>query len=101
MDAAGFVNTSIVAPDAGWNIAGDIMNNASVANAVSVIGAHYPGMHSSSQAQQTGKPLWASEDDSTLNSNIGAACWGRIVNRNYVEGQMTATINWNLLASYM
>lgn len=63
----------------------------------------YPpaGTHSSSQAVQTGKPLWASEDDSTYNNDVGAGCWARIINQNYVGGNMTASINWNLIAAYM
>uniref|UniRef100_A0A0E9XB92 Uncharacterized protein n=1 Tax=Anguilla anguilla TaxID=7936 RepID=A0A0E9XB92_ANGAN len=27
-------------------------------------------------------------------------CWARILNQNYVNGRMTATISWNLIASY-
>jgi len=100
LDAAGFTSTAIVAPDAGWNIAGDILKDAVLAKAVHAIGAHYPGMQSSADAKTTGKPLWASEDDSTYNNDVGAACWGRVINRNYVNGQMTGSINWNLIAAY-
>ena len=46
-------------------IASDILKDSALAAAVWGIGAHYPGVSSSSQAQQTHKPLWASEDDST------------------------------------
>lgn len=31
---------------------------------------------------------------------LGAGCWARILNQNYVNGNMTATISWNLIASY-
>lgn len=48
----------------------------------------------------SGKKLWSSEDFSTVNSNVGAGCWGRILNQNYINGNMTATIAWNLVASY-
>lgn len=101
LDTAGATNTKIVAPDSGWSIAGDILADPDLAAAVWGIGAHYPGMSSSSQAEQTGKPLWASEDDSTYNNDVGAECWARIINRNFVNGNMTATINWNLIAAYM
>jgi hypothetical protein len=57
-------------------------------------------MYASASAHATGKPLWASEDDSTYNSNSGAACLARLINRNFVLGNMTATINWNLIAAY-
>jgi len=101
LDSAGFTKTKIVAPDSGWDIAKDILADPALAEAVWGIGAHYPGMHSSPEAEQTGKALWASEDDSTYNNDIGAGCWARIINRNFVLGNMTATINWNLVAAYM
>ncbi|KAF7252021.1 Galactocerebrosidase [Varanus komodoensis] len=46
------------------------------------------------------KKLWASEDYSTFNNEVGAGCWARILNQNFVNGNMTATIAWNLVASY-
>ena len=49
---------------------------------------------------RTGLQLWASEDYSTYNDNIGAGCWARILNQNYVNGYMTSTISWNLIAAY-
>jgi len=64
LDAANFSNTKIIAPDSGWDIAHDILADPALASAVHGIGAHYPGQHSTSDAVATGKPLWASEDDS-------------------------------------
>ena len=101
LDNAGFPNTMIVAPDSGWSIANDILADPVLAASVHAIGCHYPGTHSSSQAEQTMKPLWASEDDSTYNNDVGAECWARVINQNYVNGNMTASINWNLIAAYM
>lgn len=40
--------------------------------------AHYPGTHSDADALATGKPLWASEDYSTYNDDVGAGCWARV-----------------------
>ena len=71
-----------------------------LANAVWGIGAHYPGTTSTSAAVETQKPLWASEDYSTFNDLAGGGCWARILNQNYVNGNMTSTISWNLVASY-
>lgn len=93
-------NVKIVAPDSGWSIAADILADPELAAAIYAIGAHYPGTTSSSQAQQTGKQLWASEDMSTYNNNVGAGCWARVTMQNYVRGLMSATISWNLIASY-
>jgi hypothetical protein len=39
---------------------------------------HYPGTESTKPAYNTGKQLWASEDFSTFNDNIGAGCWARV-----------------------
>ncbi|XP_035689749.1 galactocerebrosidase-like [Branchiostoma floridae] len=91
----------IVAPDGGWvQISKDIMADPELAAAVDIIGSHYPGTHSAPMAQQTGKTLWSSEDYSTYNNGTGASCWARILNQNYVNGHMTSTISWNLIASY-
>jgi hypothetical protein len=38
--SSGFQDTVIVAHDQGWDIAADILNNASIAQAVGVIGVH-------------------------------------------------------------
>ncbi len=52
-----------------------------------------PGTNPPDQTiMNTNKPLWASEDYSTYNNLVGG--------QNYVNGNMTATISWNLIASY-
>ena len=40
--------------------------------------AHYPGTNSDSDAMKTEKPLWASEDYSTYNDEVGTGCWARV-----------------------
>ena len=40
--------------------------------------AHYPGTYSDADALATHKPLWASEDYSTYNDDVGAGCWARV-----------------------
>jgi galactosylceramidase len=101
LDAAGFAGTQIVAPDGiNWKVAEEVLANQTVADAVDAIGVHYPGTFSTADAVQTGKSLWASEDYSTFQDNVGNGCWARILNNNFVNGQMTATIAWNLITSY-
>ncbi|XP_025093999.1 galactocerebrosidase-like isoform X2 [Pomacea canaliculata] len=100
LDSRGFSSTRIVASDDNWNISWDILQDSALAAAVDYIGAHYPGTTSSSDAQKTGKQLWASEDYSTFNDETGGGCWARILNQNYAVGYMTSTISWNLIASY-
>eukprot|EP00118_Oscarella_pearsei_P009363 m.53910 g.53910 ORF g.53910 m.53910 type:complete len:670 (+) comp34288_c0_seq10:26-2035(+) len=100
LDANGFQKTRIVAPDGSWGIASDILKDPELAKAVDIIGAHYPGTYSDATALSTGKPLWASEDYSTLDDLRGGGCWIRLLNRNYVNGNMTNTISWSLIASW-
>ncbi|CAG5127412.1 unnamed protein product, partial [Candidula unifasciata] len=101
LDQRGFHNVQIVASDTGdWNIVGDMKNDKDLANDIYALGVHYPGTTSSDDAKNSGKPLWASEDYSTYNDEFGAGCWARILNQNYVNGNLTATIAWNLIASY-
>ena len=76
------------------------MADPELANAIGVIGAHYPGTMSTKEAVKTGKQLWSSEDYSTFSDNVGGGCWARILNKNHVNGNMSATIAWNLIASY-
>ena len=90
LDAAGFQNTKIAAPDSGWDIAKDMLADPVLFDAIGAIGAHYPGTHSSPEAEQTLKPLWASEDDSTYANTVGAQCWARVINNNYVSAAMRA-----------
>ncbi len=92
LDSSGFPSTRIVAPDSNWDIAGEMLTDPELMDAVDIVGAHYPGMTSSSDAIKTGKLLAASEDDSTFGDNIGTGCWARLLNRNWVQGRMSATM---------
>jgi galactosylceramidase len=100
LDAAGYANVRIVVSDSGWEPAGDVRQDQQLAYAVHAIGAHYPGTFTTQDALLTEKALWASEDWSTFNDDIGAGCWARLLNWNYVNGLMTSTISWNTLAAY-
>uniref|UniRef100_A0A8C1PJI5 Galactocerebrosidase n=1 Tax=Cyprinus carpio TaxID=7962 RepID=A0A8C1PJI5_CYPCA len=74
--------------------------NIAVCFFYSLYSVHYPGTKTVKEALLTEKKLWSSEDYSTFNDDIGAGCWARILNQNYVNGRMTSTISWNLIASY-
>ncbi|XP_046548414.1 galactocerebrosidase-like isoform X2 [Haliotis rubra] len=99
-DDNGLSNVRMVAADGGWGIANDIQKDSVLASAIDYIGTHYPGTLTTTAAMKTGKQLWSSEDFSTFNDNVGGGCWARILNQNYVNGYMTSTISWNLIASY-
>ncbi|RUS73898.1 hypothetical protein EGW08_018334 [Elysia chlorotica] len=100
LNARGYKNTQIIASDNKWNIIGDLSKDKELQDVVYAVGCHYPGTHSTSEAQQLGKILWSSEDYCQKNDETGGACWARVLNRNYVNGYMTSTIAWDLIASY-
>ncbi|XP_069921580.1 galactocerebrosidase isoform X5 [Oryctolagus cuniculus] len=97
----GLQHVKIIASDNLWEpISAAMLLDTELLKVIDVIGAHYPGTHSVKEAKLTGKKLWSSEDFSTPNDDVGAGCWARILNQNYVNGYMTSTIAWNLVASY-
>ncbi|KAJ7990875.1 hypothetical protein DPEC_G00291440 [Dallia pectoralis] len=100
LDRVGLTGVGIIAADGDWYISKDMDVDPHLKDAVAVIGAHYPGTTTIDEALKTQKTLWSSEDYSTFNNLVGGGCWARILNQNYVNGLMTATISWNLVASY-
>ncbi|HSZ43038.1 MAG TPA: discoidin domain-containing protein [Trebonia sp.] len=104
LDAHGYSGVQIVATD-GYNwttIAADMASDPAFANAVSIIGEHYPCSATScatpSSVLATGKTIWASEQGSA-GYDSGASALASDINEAYVDGQMTATINWSLIWS--
>ncbi|XP_076605748.1 galactocerebrosidase isoform X2 [Chaetodon auriga] len=100
LDKVGLTGVGVTAADGNWNIAKSMIADTYLNDSVEVIGAHYPGTNTVKEALKTKKKLWSSEDYSTFNDEVGGGCWARILNQNYVNGLMTATISWNLVASY-
>uniref|UniRef100_A0A8D0A6Q4 Galactocerebrosidase n=1 Tax=Sander lucioperca TaxID=283035 RepID=A0A8D0A6Q4_SANLU len=101
LDKSGLGSVRIIASDNLWEpIALSLLLDPELSRAVDVIGAHYPGTNTVMEAVKTKKKLWSSEDYSTFNDEVGGGCWARILNQNYVNGLMTSTISWNLVASY-
>ncbi len=76
-------------------------------NAVDIVGEHYPcgwlstsiTCNSTSDAQHLNKPLWASENGSQ-NYQTGASAMARQLNRDYIDGRMTGSLNWSAVASW-
>jgi O-glycosyl hydrolase len=90
-----------------WGIVDDMTNDAAFRNAIDVAGVHYPCGHMSpadncsppnSNPINLNKPVWSSEDGSQ-HFDTGAPPLARAINRNYIDGRMTATINWNAVGS--
>uniref|UniRef100_A0A915JEG5 galactosylceramidase n=1 Tax=Romanomermis culicivorax TaxID=13658 RepID=A0A915JEG5_ROMCU len=93
-------DVKIIGCDGWWDMFGSLSKNKTVTDTLYAFGVHYPGATSPKDAIDSNMTLWASEDYSTFNDDIGAGCWARILNQNYVGGYMTSTIAWNLIASY-
>ena len=96
--AAG-LKTKIVGHDAGWDVCDDLAKDSEWAAAVDIIGAHYPAAKIRSNCADLNKIQWASEDMS-VDWNMGAECWARELNENYVRANLTATIAWDLVDSF-
>src|ERR1700728_3701743 len=108
LNSDGYSGVQIVGADSDWSIASDIASNSTFANAVSIIGVHSPCQGgdggnadtcpANSTAIGTGKPLWASENGSQ-DLNSGAPALIRSITRGYVDADLTAYINWPLVAA--
>jgi galactosylceramidase len=104
LDAHSLHNVKIVGNDATWDpIAQEVLSDAELRSAVSVLSAHYPGTKSSPNAQtalkEYGIPLWNVEEYSTFSDETGALCWIRCVVDDYVNGFMTMTSSWHLIGT--
>ncbi|XP_014451885.2 galactocerebrosidase isoform X1 [Alligator mississippiensis] len=101
LDKHDLQHVRIIASDRLWEpISIAMLFDSELHRVVDIIGAHYPGTKTVGAALLTKKKLWSSEDYSTFNDEVGAGCWARVMNQNYVNGNMSATIAWNLVASY-
>jgi Glycosyl hydrolase family 59/Ricin-type beta-trefoil lectin domain len=109
LNSDGFSSVQIVADDtAGWDDASAIEDTPAFAAAVSILGDHYPcaggdggsadTCTTSATAESTGKPMWASENGSQ-DLNLGAPALIRSITRGYVDGDLTAYINWPVVAA--
>ena len=103
LDAAGFAATRIVLPDNGWGpgplqkLVEDAQANATYGNAFDAVGVHYAcDWPNANITEALGKAYFASEDWSTAGDWSGTGCFGRLLNRNYVRMNMTATVAWSL-----
>jgi O-glycosyl hydrolase len=102
----GYGNVKVIADDTSWAVADDAVADPTFAAAVDVLGSHYVCGYRSSQsncpssgnALSTGKTLWASENGSD-DYNAGAPALARGINRDYIDGKMTAYINWPVIAA--
>lgn len=112
LDQAGLKKLQVVASDAfRWEIGGVMAANPGYADSFQIIGIHYPKsleqlerdpllMNNWKICLASGKPLWGSEVGSA-DYNGGAAGLARLYNRGYIDGKMTAFINWSTIWSVL
>ncbi|MFC3993333.1 ricin-type beta-trefoil lectin domain protein [Actinoplanes siamensis] len=107
LNSRGYPNVKIVASDDfGWGSADDALRDPAFGSAISVVGSHYvcgyrsaqTSCPSSANAVNSGKTLWASENGSD-DYNGGAPALARGINRDYIDGKMTAYLNWPVIAA--
>ena len=121
LDKRGLTSTEIVVGDCGPGsgfqspgLATKLQPNATVdlSKIADVVGLHYPVSIMPVAKEPTGPPeqyyqtlwdlpgkqkLWASEEYSTYSDSNGGRCLAKLVNRNYVDGNFTALIVWDMV----
>ncbi|MCX5208148.1 ricin-type beta-trefoil lectin domain protein [Kitasatospora sp. NBC_00240] len=112
LDTAGYDKVQTVVSDdwgaGAWKVATDVAGDPGFAKAVSVISAHYPceggnggtalNCPTDATARATGKAMWAGENGSQ-DLFSGAAPLIRTFTRGYVDGRLTAHLNWPAVAA--
>jgi len=117
LEANGHADTKIIAADGWgadlaerWKVADVMAADDEFRDAVDVLSVHYPcGQQyngapfdhcpSTQAAQDLGVPLWSGEQGSQK-YDIGAGPLAKAINRSYIDGRMTATVNWAMTASF-
>lgn len=107
LDAAGYSRVKLVAADnAGFGVVDDALADPAFADAVDIVGIHYPcsAAHCTHNdgaiaLQSQGKQIWASESgwDNYLTGGLRLASE---INHQYVDSRMTAFINWPAVYSW-
>ena len=106
LNSRGYSNVQVVADDTSFAPADEVVRDTAFAAAVSVLGSHYVCGYRSAQttcpssanAIASGKKIWASENGSD-DYNLGGVALARGINRGYLDGKMTAYINWPVIAA--
>eukprot|EP00927_Polykrikos_kofoidii_P020908 TRINITY_DN1997_c0_g1_i3.p1 TRINITY_DN1997_c0_g1~~TRINITY_DN1997_c0_g1_i3.p1 ORF type:complete len:867 (-),score=85.44 TRINITY_DN1997_c0_g1_i3:169-2733(-) len=108
LDEKGFNHIVLVANDNEGNFCDELAKNPDVAQAIGVIGLHYPDDFENRASCRGlgfggigGKPIWSSEESSSFADQRGAACWARAMSSHWVYQGMTSSMMWNLVGSYL
>jgi glycosyl hydrolase family 59/ricin-type beta-trefoil lectin protein/glycosyl hydrolase family 59 (putative galactocerebrosidase) len=106
LNSRGYSSVQVVADDTSFAPADQVVSDSAFAAAVNVLGSHYvcgyrsaqSSCPSSANAVASGKKIWASENGSD-DYNLGGINLARGINRGYLDGKMTAYINWPVIAA--
>ena len=100
LDAGGYETTRLVYADVGWEVAAQVAADPQLAEAVDVLGAHYPGQPPA-QAYTLNKTLWASEmwNLGNVNDWDGAAVLAHDLSQHARWG-LSSSIVWCLIFSW-
>jgi O-glycosyl hydrolase len=106
LNSRGYSNVKVIADDTSFAPADAVVTDPAFAAAVDVLGSHYVCGYrgpqstcpSSANAIASGKQIWASENGSD-DYNAGAVALARGINRGYLDGKMTAYVNWPVIAA--
>ncbi len=100
--------TQVVGDDSGFKVADEMVKDPAFAKSIDIVGAHYSceggdggnahSCHSTQNAIDTAKPLWDSESGSQ-DDNTGTGALIRAILRGYIDGKMTAFLNWPVIAA--
>ncbi len=106
--AAEHYATKVVGDDSGWKVADAMAKGPAFAKSIDIIGVHYSceggdggnadSCHSTQDAIDMNKPLWDSESGSQ-DDNSGTGALIRAITRGYIDGKMTALLNWPIIAA--
>ena len=106
LNRAGMEKIKIVADDSfEWKVGQAAAEDARFAASFEIIGMHYPPKDSTTnfawkESFGTGKPIWGSEIGSA-DYNGGAASLAKMYNQGFINGKMTAFINWSTIWSVL
>ena len=117
LDRRGKQHVKIVVADCGPNYQTQesqlttFFANATLNASASVIGLHYPnsimpGRVASHRAYYEtlsslpGKRLWSSEEMSTPATQSGSRCLAKLINRNFIDANLTSSIVWNVIYAW-
>ena len=80
-----------------WGICPDLAADPEWLSVVGRVGGHYPGTYTPPACAALPISKWASEE--SIGVYTDGPHWSREINRNYQNGNITASIAWNLIAA--